>query len=88
MQIQQNSKKCHKTVQLFAIYSLVFMYTAIATSQRTDCHPYLDLIWHLNLSFWGEGIEIHTLIPLIFPSQSSEMHGDWFVEDVFTEQPD
>lgn len=78
MQIQQNSRKCHRTVQLFAIPNLC---TAIGTSQRTDCHPHSDLKWHFNLSFYGEGVEIHTLIPLIyffFPSQSSEMHGDFF----------
>lgn len=66
---QDSSALCHL---------LPSLYTAIATSQRTDCHPYLDLIWHFHLSLWGEGIEIHTLIPLIFPSQSSEMHGDFF----------
>lgn len=59
------------------------LYTAIGTSQRTDCHPYLDLtvyvIYGISTSLSGrERIKIRALIPLIFHSQSSEMHGDFF----------
>lgn len=79
MQIQQNSKKCHKT----ALFNLLpSLYAATGTSQRTDCHPYLDLtlyfIYGISTSFWGERIEIHAMILSIFHSQSSEMHGDFF----------